>query len=61
MVVTCTALLCVLHKKLQIVLHINYESVWANAGTFCWLRLAAGDRGSEGLGTSRSPSADPSF
>ena len=54
--VTLSALLCVLHKKPPIMLHINYDSVWANTGTFCWLMLGAGERGSAGLGTSHSPS-----
>lgn len=46
-----SALLCVLHKKNPIMLHINYKSGWASASTFCQLRLGAGDRGSAGLGT----------
>lgn len=55
-VVTLSALLCVWHKKNPIMLHINYDSVWANTATFCGLKLGAGDRGSAGQGTSHFPS-----
>lgn len=49
--VPLSALLCVLHKKKPIVLHISYKPGWAGAGAFCRLRLGAGDRGPACRGT----------